>query len=57
MGAKISKNQRVGATQPKAARRLDYGLPVCGFCGKKTRRTKPKWRVCEKGHKLYKLKG
>lgn len=57
MAGKVSKNQRTGKEQPKQRTRTDFGPPLCGFCGKKTRRVKPKWRVCETGHKLYKLKG
>jgi hypothetical protein len=56
-GAKVSKNQRVGASAPKSRNTLRFETPLCGYCGAKTARTRPKWRVCETGHKLYKLKG
>lgn len=58
MGNKISKNQRVGAgdSKPRGRTIHKYGAPLCGFCTKGTRRTKPKWSVCENGHKLYKNK-
>jgi len=56
MAGKISKNQRTDAKAPKARTRADFGSPLCGYCGAKTRRTRPKWRVCEMGHRLYKLK-
>lgn len=34
-----------------------YDKPACGYCGKLTRAMGNKmnrWRVCEKGHRIYK---
>ena len=35
----------------------NYGPPLCGACGAKTRpMLKSKWKTCENGHRLYKVK-
>lgn len=57
--AKVSKNQRVGSTSQVVRGSAAFDGKPC-HCGAKTRRKYPvgrttssRWRVCERGHTLY----
>lgn len=38
--------------KPKGAAIGFEATPACGYCGARTRRLRPKWRLCEAGHTL-----